>query len=81
MAGKVAPTTGCGSGTGVNAMERGGGGQRRRQGVTRRWWWAIGVVALGVLAFLAVRGPFRLVAALGVVIALLALTRPPAAPG
>ncbi len=61
-------------------MERGGGRQEPRQAVTRRWWWAVGVVALGVLAFLAVRGPFRLVAAVGVVIALLALTRPPAAP-
>lgn len=45
----------------------------------RRWLWAAGVVALGVLAFLAVRGPFRLLSAAGVVVALLALWRPPRA--
>lgn len=44
-----------------------------------RWAWALGVVALGVLAFLAVNGPYRLVTVVGVVLALLALLRRPVA--
>jgi hypothetical protein len=43
----------------------------------RRWLWALAVVAVGALTFFAVQGAFRLVAAVGVVVALVALLRAP----